>query len=255
MSAPTLGAAEPVLPAAARQLDLEAPGVGRACRRLPHVREVLAVCAHPDDESFGLGAILAAFTAQGTQMRELCFTHGEASTLGEHSRTLGELRADELTAAADVLGVHHVQLLDYPDGHLQEVPLEGLVDVVDDALAGADLLLAFDQGGITGHPDHRRATQAALAAAAAAGVPVLAWVLPHPVASQLNTEFGAGFVGRRMSDIDIVIDVDRGRQRAAIGCHASQSEHNPVLWRRLDLLGDREYLRWLTPQPAAERPL
>jgi len=75
------------------------------------------------------------------------------------------------------------------------------------------------------------------------------------ILAELNTEFGAGFVGRRMSDIDIVIDVDRGRQRAAIGCHASQSEHNLVLWRRLDLLGDREYLRWLTPQPAAERPL
>jgi N-acetylglucosamine malate deacetylase 2 len=219
------------------------------------VREVLAVCAHPDDESFGLGAILAAFTAQGTQVRELCFTHGEASTLGEHSRPLGEVRADELTAAADVLGVHHVQLLDYPDGYLQEVSLDRLTGLVENALAGADLLLVFDEDGITGHPDHRRATQAALAAAAAVGVPVLAWALPLSVASQLNTEFGAGFVGHHLSDIDIVIDVDRQLQRVAIGCHASQSDDNPVLWRRLDLLGDREYLRWLNPQRACEPTL
>jgi LmbE family N-acetylglucosaminyl deacetylase len=41
----------------------------------------LAVIAHPDDESFGLGAVLAAFGA-GTQVRVLCFTRGEASTLG-----------------------------------------------------------------------------------------------------------------------------------------------------------------------------
>jgi hypothetical protein len=39
--------------------------------------------------------------------------------------------------------------------------------------------------------------------------------------------------------------VDRGGQLHAIRCHASQSTDNRVLWRRLRLTGDREYLRWL----------
>ncbi|WP_327727492.1 hypothetical protein OG250_10135 [Streptomyces sp. NBC_00487] len=39
--------------------------------------------------------------------------------------------------------------------------------------------------------------------------------------------------------------VPRERQYRAIACHASQSSDNPVLWRRLELLGDREYLRVL----------
>jgi mycothiol S-conjugate amidase len=63
--------------------------------------EVLAVCAHPDAESFGLGAL----SDQGTTARVLCFTHGEASTLGETRRSLGEVRAGELAGAAAALGV------------------------------------------------------------------------------------------------------------------------------------------------------
>ena len=49
--------------------------------RLPAWSDVLAVVAHPDDESFGLGALLAAFVAAGVRVSVLCLTHGEASTL------------------------------------------------------------------------------------------------------------------------------------------------------------------------------
>jgi len=235
--------------APARRSDLEVPEVGSARGCVPHAREVLAVCAHPDDESFGLGAIISAFTAQGARVRALCFTHGEASSLGDETRPLGEVRAEELNAAADVLRVEQVRLLDYPDGQLGHVPLGELAEQVAQATAAADLLLVFDEDGITGHPDHRRATEAALAAAAAIRVPVLAWALPHSITTQLNRELGTGFLGHRMSDIDLVIDVDRPQQRAAIHCHNSQSHDNPVLWRRLGLLGDLEYLRWLNPGP------
>lgn len=40
-----------------------------------------SVVAHPDDESFGLGAIVDAFTRSGSGVEVLCLTHGEASTL------------------------------------------------------------------------------------------------------------------------------------------------------------------------------
>lgn len=129
-------------------------------------RSALAVFAHPDDESFGLGAVLAHLVAQGTPTRALCFTHGEASTLGA-SKHLGTLRAEELAAAGAVLGLAGTAILDYPDGGLAAQPLSELARHVERqaTVSGADLLVVFDEAGITGHPDHRRATEAALTAA------------------------------------------------------------------------------------------
>ncbi len=109
----------------------------------------------------------------------------------------------------------------------------------------AEILLVFDEGGITGHPDHCAATAAALLAARRDELPVLAWAVPERVASVLNAEFGTSFLGRRDGEVDLVVTVDRGRQRQAIACHVSQSTDNPVLWRRLELLGSTESLRWL----------
>ena len=217
---------------------------------LPEVAELLVVCAHPDDESFGLGGVLGAFVDRGTRVRVLCLTHGEASTLGAGA-PLGERRAAELAAAASALGVDAVRLHDYPDGRLAEVALEELVARIGEEAGDAELLLAFDVGGITGHPDHIHATEAALAFGTDRHLPVLAWALPEDVAAQLNAELGTSFVGRRPDEIDLTVAVDRARQRTAIACHASQSSDNPVLWRRLALLGDTEHLRWLLPPPKA----
>jgi LmbE family N-acetylglucosaminyl deacetylase len=214
---------------------------------LPPTSSVLAVCAHPDDESFGLGAALSSWAEEGTQTSVLCFTHGEASTLGTADGNLHRLREKELAAAADELGVTTVRLLEYPDGRLIEEPIDQLSSelrrVVE--LVGASLLLVFDEGGITGHPDHMRATETATAVASDVAIPVLAWTLSEAVAAQLNNEFETAFVGRRSEDIDMVVEVDRDRQHRAIRCHASQSNGNPVLWRRLELQGNQEAFRWL----------
>ncbi|HET6873247.1 MAG TPA: PIG-L deacetylase family protein [Acidimicrobiales bacterium] len=209
---------------------------------------VLAVCAHPDDESFGLGAVLADAAASGASVALLCFTHGEASTLSEQALPLGAVRDVELRTAATVLGLAETRLLDYPDGGLCEVALDELVGHVETAAGrnGARALLAFDPGGVTGHPDHQRATEAALQAADRMGLPVIGWGVPHDVATTLNAELGTRFVGRRRDEASIVLEVDRSLQLRAISCHASQSTDNPVLWRRLELQGRREYLTWLS---------
>ena len=75
---------------------------------------------------------------------------------------------------------------------------------------GADLLLVFDEGGVTGHPDHCRATEAALAGAP--GLPVLAWTLPRRVADSLNAELGTTFIGRADEEVDVVLRTDRAGQ-------------------------------------------
>ncbi len=218
---------------------------------LPASSSVLAVCAHPDDESFGLGALLDLFARAGARVSVLCLTHGEASTLGHDARPLGEVRAAELERAGRELGVTRVELLDYPDGALAGVDEDALAHEVRRAVAWAapDLVLAFDEGGITGHPDHVRATAAAMAGAP--GSPVLAWCLPAGVAAALNDELGATFIGREPNDLDLVVRVDRCAQMRAIARHASQSTDNAVLRRRLELQGGAEWLRWLRGPMAA----
>ena len=226
--------------------------------RLPSATSVLAVCAHPDDETFGLGAVLGRLRADGARVSLLCLTHGEASTLGANGELAGgdlaAVRAAELRAAATVLGAEGVDLLDHPDGGLAAVPLEVLAGEVAAAArsARADLVVVFDEGGVTGHPDHGRATQAALTGAP--DLPVLAWTIPRRIAQALNDELGTSFVGRDEAEVDLVVAVDRERQRQAIACHATQSTDNPVLNRRLDLLGDEEWLHWLRPPGASRQP-
>jgi LmbE family N-acetylglucosaminyl deacetylase len=196
------------------------------------------VVAHPDDESFGLGAILSALSGTGVAVRVLCLTHGEASTLGSPVN-LAQVRACELQAAATVLGVCDVSLLDYPDGGLADIPFDALDAEIEERLGAADLLVVFEPRGVTGHPDHQAATAAATRVAARHGVSVLQWGVPPDVARTLNDEVATAFVAADGSDVE----VDRTAQLDAIRCHASQAHDNPVLQRRLALQGSRERLR------------
>ncbi len=222
--------------------------------RLPAWNTALAVVAHPDDESFGLGAILDAFHRAGTTTSVLCLTRGEASTLHGTAGDLAAVRGTEFAVAARTLGVTGAVIRNFPDGALSQVCRSALAGEVIDAAraANADGLLVFDPGGVTGHPDHVAATAAALLAGTGLGLPVLGWTLPAAVARRLNDEFGAGFVGHRASEIDIELPVDRRKQSAACAAHVSQAIPTSVLWRRLELLGETEHLRWLSDVPVAQ---
>ena len=230
--------------------------VSRPGQRLPGWREVLAVVAHPDDETFGLGAIADSFTTGGAAVHVLCFTHGEASTLNENHAALHQARQQELRQAAAELGVATVTLLDYPDGYLADVtPAELSGQVARLAVrSGAEGLLVFDDTGITSHPDHQAATRAAMSAALAASLPVLAWTLPDAVADRLRAETGHAFTGQPPGRVDLCVRVGRARQRRAALLHASQISPGAVLWRRLQLQGDCEHLRWLH-RPGAASPV
>ena len=212
---------------------------------LPDVTRVLAIVAHPDDETFGLGAVLSRFVEGGSAVAILCFTRGEASTLGGSESDLASIRKREFREAAAVLGIDTAAICDYADGALDEESLEVLGSEISAHAAGVELLMVFDEGGITGHPDHERATEAAVVWARTNRVPVLAWTLPIDVAEGLNDEFDADFVGRSREAVDLELRVDRTCQIQAIKCHRSQSRGNKVLQRRLELQQDREWLRYL----------
>ncbi|RYV49519.1 PIG-L deacetylase family protein [Pengzhenrongella frigida] len=239
-ASPEISAA-PGAPGAIEHAGPPAPGL------IPPWGSVLVVVAHPDDESFGLGAVISHLLARGTAVTVLCLTKGEASTLHGIPGELAGLRQVELQAAAEALGGAQAALRGYPDGGLAAVPAETLVQeaVRSAGSSGAQAVLVFDVDGVTGHPDHAAASRAGVEAAGRLGLPVLAWTLPTAVAAQLNDEFAASFTGHRADEVDLVLPVDRSRQRVAIAAHASQAVPSSVLWRRLELLGAVEHLRWV----------
>ena len=224
---------------------------------LPNWKTLLVIIAHPDDESFGLGAVLSSFIESGADVSVLCFTRGGASTLRGVDGDLSTIRAKELEAAALELGVADVHLRDFPDGGLQEIDLPTLLEeaVAIAKLKRPDGILAFDTSGVTGHPDHIQATAVASRLATEWGLALLGWTLPKNVAKSLNDEFGSSLAGHEDGEIDFEISVNREKQRRAIERHLSQLSPDSMLWRRLELQSDKEYLRWLYhPESSALDP-
>jgi LmbE family N-acetylglucosaminyl deacetylase len=104
-------------------------------RKLEIVTEVperaMVIFAHPDDAEIGSGGVIATWIAAGCEVTYVLCTNGDAGT-AERALTPAELarqRADEQHAAAHFMGVRHVEMLGYPDGHLEDTR-EFLGDVV-----------------------------------------------------------------------------------------------------------------------------
>lgn len=85
--------------------------------------KLMAILAHPDDESLGAGGALAKYSAGGVETYLVCATRGERGWDGDDKgfpglEAFGKVREAELHAAARVLGLHQVGFLDYVDGDL-----------------------------------------------------------------------------------------------------------------------------------------
>jgi LmbE family N-acetylglucosaminyl deacetylase len=142
----------------------------------------MAVLAHPDDESLGMGGTLAKYASEGADVFLLTATRGDGGRYrgfppGDPQHpgpaALGKIREAELRAAASVLGVREVSLLDYCDQHLDRAePREAVA-----AIAGhmrriqPDVVLTFGPDGAYGHPDHIAISQFTTAAMVAAADP------------------------------------------------------------------------------------
>jgi len=208
---------------------------------------VLAVIAHPDDASSGLGAVLDAFVIAGAKVDVLCLTHGQAWTLDEAPGDLAALRGAEIASAADVLGQVRTKMEDCPDGALGELCQTSMATVVVEVADSChpDGLLVFDAPAVPGQLDHASATSVALMAAETLDRPVLGWNLSETATEQLRGDFGASFTGHDDGQIDLRVTIDRARQRMASRADAGQALPGSVLRRRLELLAETGSLRWL----------
>jgi N-acetyl-1-D-myo-inositol-2-amino-2-deoxy-alpha-D-glucopyranoside deacetylase len=154
---------------------------------------LLVTVAHPDDETFGLGSVLAHAAASGVEAHVICATRGELGkpAIDIGSTPLGAVREQELRAAAATLGVATVEVLDYIDSGVDGDPApESLAaaDTHDVAAALApridalqpDIVICAD--GRDGHRDHvamRDATLAALQATSCRPARTYLWCVPR----------------------------------------------------------------------------
>jgi len=142
-------------------------------------RRLMAVLAHPDDESLGFGGTLAKYASEGVDVFLLTATRGDAGRYRGVAQaderhpgpsTLASIRERELRAAAAVLGVREVSLLDYADQQLDRAnPREAVAAIVEHLRrVQPDVVVTFGPDGAYGHPDHIAVSQFTTAAVVAA---------------------------------------------------------------------------------------
>ena len=139
---------------------------------------LMAVHAHPDDEVFATGGVLAKYTAEGIHSILVTCTGGEEGEIvdptldqAEIQPRLAEVRAAELRCAVDALGIETLEFLGYRDSGMagtpaNENPASFHMASLEEATGRLvrlvrryqpQVLISYDENGSYGHPDHIKA--------------------------------------------------------------------------------------------------
>jgi LmbE family N-acetylglucosaminyl deacetylase len=150
---------------------------------------VVFVHAHPDDEAIATAGTMAGLAEAGHRVVLVTATGGELGEVPDgflaDGETLAERRALELAEAARVLGVARLEWLGYHDSGMEGEPSNrepgcfAMADV-DEAAArlaailqeeSAEAVVAYDEHGGYGHPDHVQVHRVGVRAGQLAGTP------------------------------------------------------------------------------------
>ncbi|MEM6806762.1 MAG: PIG-L deacetylase family protein [Bacteroidota bacterium] len=155
------------------------------------VKKLMAVFAHPDDESLMMGGTLAKYAAEGVDTYLLMATRGERGRFGLNGEKpgieiVGKVREEELLNAAHELEMKEVSFLDYLDGDLDKSDPQEIIAKIALHIRRIQpqVLLTFGPDGGYGHPDHIAISQFTTAAIQKAADPTFlsAAYRPHAVA-------------------------------------------------------------------------
>jgi N-acetylglucosamine malate deacetylase 2 len=163
----------------------------------PARRCILAVFAHPDDETSTAAGTFTKYAREGVDIHVVTATRGERGALGTGDLKiercdLPAVREAELRAALTLYGANRPILLDYRDQELITADFETLTQDVLRAMASVrpDVVITFGPSGISEHNDHKTMHRAATEAFhryrhTAVVAPRLYYVaIPHEVAAQ-----------------------------------------------------------------------
>jgi len=218
---------------------------------------LLVAVAHPDDETFGCGSLLAHATELGVPSVVACATRGEAGSptpgRGLDDADMAIVREAELRAAADFLGVERVELFDWADsgmegeaaeGTLVAAPLDDVGDRVASLIDEVRPTVVVTLDASDGHRDHAHMRDAVLLA-----VDRSAWnvgrVYLHCLPQQLmrrwvealneqqpdSEHLGLGDLGTPADQITTIVDTTTllERREQAIALHNSQTSPYEVM--------------------------
>jgi LmbE family N-acetylglucosaminyl deacetylase len=231
------------------------------------VTRLLVVVAHPDDESFGCGSVLAHAAACGYDTAVLCATRGEAGESRVPTDDLASQREAELREAARILGVADVRLLAHADSGMDGVPAPGTLAAADPAAVAAEIRAIVDDlrpdvvvtlDASDGHRDHavvRDATLVAVDGATHAPTATYLWCLARSSMSRWaehqravgggDAYLAIGELGTPDDEITTTVDVRAhlDLRWRAIRAHASQASPYDDLPSELqeDFLGTDRY--------------
>lgn len=235
---------------------------------------MLAIFAHPDDESYRAGGALALLAREGAQVWVLCATRGEQGILELAPEETGQVRQTEMECACRALGIEKPCFLDYQDGTLSQVDEESAVGQVVRAIRKLrpQALLTWHPSGVSGHPDHvavSRWTEKAfqLAADPAAYLEhketphtveaLYHIVVPHSLAESMKMPH---LLTVPDEEVTLTMDVSAvwDEKLAAIHCHASQLSSSPITSASLErqrLFLGTEYFQQITVQKKSKEIL
>jgi len=133
--------------------------------------KLLAVLAHPDDESLGFGGTLARYSAEEVETYLVTATRGERGRFFSPDRKIepaevGRVREVELRAAAAVLGIREVFIPGYPDGAVDRLDAATAIAAIVRHIRRVrpHVVVTFGPDGAYGHPDHIAISQFTTAA-------------------------------------------------------------------------------------------
>jgi LmbE family N-acetylglucosaminyl deacetylase len=206
---------------------------------------LLAVTAHPDDESLGMGGTLAKYAAEGVEVSILAATRGERGRYRDGNdhpgpQALGRIREAELRAAARELGVREVEFLDYLDAELDRAePREASGRIAAHLRRlRPQVVLTFGPEGAYGHPDHIAISQFTTAAVVRAAAPGPGGEPGHAVAKLYFIAWPPGtWAAYQAAFKRLVSRVDGVERQAApwpewsITTRLHTAEHWPAVWR------------------------
>ncbi len=188
---------------------------------------LMCVLAHPDDELLGNGGMLAKYAAEGVSTHLVTATRGERGWAGDPVTypgpdAVGQIRENELRAAAHILGIQTVDFLDYMDGDLDQAdPAELMARIVEHIRrVRPHVVVTFGPDGAYGHPDHIAISQSTTAALVCAADPTYAagnGSMPHRV-SKLYYMAAPARLLSLYEDVfgELVMTID-GAERRSVG--------------------------------------